>query len=131
MELGAKGSFQTVTAKARPDYRVQSLHKGHAAAGSMLSVHNHSDTRDRHLCICEQLWCSNQINRLDALFLPDSCSVPLRLACVLRHAKSIYSCRISVLIGSAHGIECLTDSTAHRDGNDLLAPLLHNPFLLQ
>jgi len=68
------------TAKFRPGHRVQSLHKGHGRHGSTLSIYNHSDTQEPHLCVCEQLCCSDELNRLDALFLPDSCSVIQRLA---------------------------------------------------
>jgi len=48
------------TAKVRPGYRVQSLHKGHGRHDSTRSIHNHSDTQEQHLCVCEQLWCSDE-----------------------------------------------------------------------
>jgi hypothetical protein len=43
------------TAKARPDYRVQSLHKGHGRIGSIESKHDIDDTLGECLSSCRQL----------------------------------------------------------------------------
>lgn len=75
------------TAKVRQGYRVQSLHKGHGRHGSTRFIHNHSDTQEPHLCVYEQLWRSDELNCLDAVFWPDSCSAIQRLARVQSHTK--------------------------------------------
>jgi hypothetical protein len=67
------------TAKVRADYNVQSLRHGDGGHGSTLSIHNHRDTQQQHLCVSEQLWRSDESKRLDAVFLAESCSVILRL----------------------------------------------------
>src|ERR1019366_2672672 len=57
------------TAKARPAYRVQSLHKGHGRH-SIESKHNNSDTQDGCLSCCVQSVCPELMVRLKQLASP-------------------------------------------------------------
>ena len=50
------------TAKARPDYRVQSLHKGHNRVCSIESKHDIEDTQYGCLSSCGQLWSEAKTN---------------------------------------------------------------------
>ena len=56
------------TAKARPDYRVQSLRKDMAAIRSIESNYNNNDTQDKCLSCCEHLLSGGKNERPDALF---------------------------------------------------------------